>query len=174
MRRWNYLRTAALAAFVVWAAVPGLAVADEGATQTTRPVVLFFMRDIVVGESTLTRTDNGITMHLTADDLPAGVYTAWIPIFEPGGMVPVAAGWVGGHVIGEGGNLTFSVHLNEGEIIEGHPVFPSGAVDDAQGQDIGMVIRYHGPVDPGFLYEQTHTFEPGVAIDALFTRHNAP
>ena len=149
-----------------------VASADE-ATQTTRPVVDFF-EGTLLGVSTLTRTDSGITMHLTAYDLPAGAYSAWLPIFEPNGTVPVAAGWVGGHVIGEGGTLNVSVHLNEGEVIEGHPVFPAGAVEDARGQDIGMVIRYHGPADPGFIYEQTHTFEPDIAIDALRTRHNAP
>jgi hypothetical protein len=156
------------------AARPGLAADDEGATRTTRPVALFGHPDVVLGESTLTRTDDGITMHLTVPDLPAGAYTAWMLIFHPGEMVPAVAGWVGGHVIGEGGNLTFSVHLNEGEIIEGHPVFPSGSVQDARHQDIGMVIRYHGAVDPERLYEQTHTFEPGVSIGALGTRHNAP
>jgi hypothetical protein len=172
MRR--YLKTATFVTCAIWTAHPGPAVADEGATRTTRPVVLFSDPNVVLGASTLTRTDDGITMHLTAPDLPAGAYTAWIPIFHPGEMVPAVAGWVGGHVIGEGGNLTFSVHLNEGEIIEGHPVFPSGSLLDARHQDIGMVIRYHGPVDPDRLYEQTHTFEPGVAIDALRTRHNAP
>jgi hypothetical protein len=143
-------------------------------TVTDRLVVDFETRSIVFGESTLIRTDHGVTMHFTASDLPAGVYTAWMPIFEPGGTVPVVAGRVGGHVVGNGGELTFAVHLKEGEIISGHPVFPSGALLDARGEDIGMVVRYHGPVDPGWIYEQTHTFEPGVAVDALFTRHNAP
>ena len=157
-----------------WASQPN----EEAATQTTRPVVVFDTRmdpePIVVGESTLTRTDDGITMHLTASGVPAGAYTAWIPIFEPGGTMPILAGWVAGHVVGNGGNLTFSVHLQEGEMISGHPAFPSGSLTDARAQDIGMAVRYHGPVDPGRIYEQTHTFEPGVAVDALFTRHNAP
>lgn len=153
----------------------GLKVASaDPATQTTRPVVDFFDRTLILGVSTLTRTDSGVTMHLTAYDLPAGAYSAWVPIFHPGGTVPVAAGWVGGHVIGEGGTLNVAAHLNEGEVIDGHPVFPAGAVEDARLQDIGMVIRYHGPADPGFIYEQTHTFEPDDAVDDLFTIHRAP
>lgn len=171
MIRFTSLRTTALVALAISAAHSGPAGAAD---KTTRPVVDFFDPTMVLGESTLTRTDNGITMRLTAYDLPAGAYTAWIPIFEPGATVPSAAGWVGGHVIGEGGTLNFAVHLKEGEIIDGHPIFPEGALEDAQGQDIGMVIRYHGPVDPGFLYEQTHTFELEVATDALRTRHNVP
>jgi len=135
-------------------------------------VVDFPTRSIVFGESTLTRTDRGITMHLTATGLPAGAYTGWIRIFSEDGSS--VAGRVAGHIVGEGGELTFSAHLNEGEIIGGHPVFPSGSLQDARGQDIVMVVRYHGPEDPGFIYEQTHTFELGVAIDALFTIHFAP
>ena len=150
----------------------------DPATQTTRPVVIFDTRmdpePVVVGVSTLTRTDNGITMHLTAYDMPAGAYSGWIPIFEPGGTVPIAAGRVAGHVIGEGADLTFVAHLKVGEVIEGHPVFAAGAVTDARLQDIGMVVRYHGPAEPGFIYEQTHTFELGIAVDALFTIHRAP
>ena len=148
----------------------------DAATKTTRPVVVFGTQmspnPIVVGESTLTRTDDGITLHLTVDDVLPGVYSGWMPIFGPDG--PIVAGRVAGHVVGEGGRLTLSAHLNEGEIIEGHPVFPSGSLMDARLEDIGMVVRYHGPADPGFIYEQTHTFEPFDAIDALFTRHNAP
>jgi hypothetical protein len=147
---------------------------ERAAIRTTRPVVDFPTRSIFFGESTLTRTDNGITMHLTATGLPAGAYSGWIPIFDPGGTVPVAAGRVAGHVVGEGGELSLTAHLKEGEIISGHPVFPSGSLDDARHQDIGMVVRYHGPADPDRIYEQTHTFEPDAAIDALFTRHNAP
>ena len=175
---WKPMLAGVFVACAVGAVALRLAVAtasgDSGATQTTRPVVDFPTRMIVFGESTLTRTDDGITMHLTASGLPAGAYSGWMPIFESGGTMPVVAGWVAGHVVGNGGNLTFSVHLQEGEMISGHPVFPGGSVTDARAQDIGMVVRYHGPVDPGRVYEQTHTFEPGVAIDALFTRHNAP
>jgi hypothetical protein len=147
--------------------------ANEAAMQTTRPVVDFVTRSIVLGESTLTRTDDGITMHLTASGVPAGVYSGWIPLFHPGGTTPIAAGRVAGHVVGEGGQLTLTAHLQEGEIISGHPVFPSGSLQDARLQDIGMVVRYHGPADPGRIYEQTHTFEPGVATDFLFTIHRA-
>src|SRR5438045_66483 len=39
---------------------------QQGAIVTTSPVVDFATRSIVFGESTLTRTDNGVTAHLTA------------------------------------------------------------------------------------------------------------
>jgi hypothetical protein len=164
-----------LAGVVVACAFGGIALTfawanEHAATQTTSPVVDFATRSIVFGESTLTRTEHGITMHLTASGVPAGAYTAWIPIFGPNG--PIAAGRVAGHVVGEGGELTFSAHLQEGEILSGHPVIPSGSLTDARLQDIGMVVRSHGPADPERIYEQTHTFDNN-AFDYLFTRHNA-
>lgn len=147
---------------------------QQGATQTTRPVLDFVDRSIVRGESTLTRTDHGISMHLTANGVPAGAYSAWIAIFSPGVTGPVAAGRVAGHVLGEGGQLNFTAHLNEGETISGHPVFPSGSLQDARQQEIHMVIRYHGPADPGRIHDQTHTFEPDRASNLLITMHPAP
>jgi hypothetical protein len=149
---------------------------DERAIRTTSDVVDFPTRSIVFGESTLIRTHNGIRIRLTAEGLPAGAYTAWIPIFHPGGTMPAVAGWVDGDVVDEDGELTFSVRLKEGEEISGHPAFPGGSLQDARLQDIGMVVRYHGPAseDPDELLEQLTTFEPGDAVDALFTRHNAP
>ena len=169
-----------LAGVLVACAFGGMALSlawanGNAATQTTRPVFLFGT-STEVGESTLTRTDNGITMRLTVDDVPAGAYTAWIPIFGPGATdPPVTAGWVAGHVVGEGGQLTFTAHLKEGEILSGHPMLSNGgSLTDARLQNIGMVVRSHGPADPGRIYEQTHTFEDGVAFNYLFTRHNAP
>jgi hypothetical protein len=146
----------------------------RGPTVTTSPVTEFVDRSIVRGESTLRRTDHGITMHLRASDVPAGVYTGWIAIFTPGVTGPTAAGRVAGHVVGRGGHLNFAVHLNEGEIISGHPVFPSGSLQDARRQEIHMVVRYHGPADPGRIHEQTHTFEPDRAFNFLITIHPAP
>ncbi len=171
MRRWNFLQLVALMAIVNSAAQTGVA---DPPDKTTRPVVDAPTKMIVYGESKLTRTDQGITLQLKAVNVPPGVYTGWIAFFEPGGTVPLAAGWVSGHVVGNGGRLTLAVHLKEGQVIEGHSVLPGGALVDAQGQDIVMVVRYHGLPDPGRIYLQTHTHDPLGAVDFLFTRHNVP
>jgi hypothetical protein len=170
--KWKLMLAGVLVACAFGGMALSLAWADgNGATQSTQPVVDFKTKSIVWGESTLTRTDNGITMHLTASGVPAGAYTGWIPIFNPGGP-PRTAGWVAGHVVGEGGQLTFTAHLKEGEILEGHPIFSNGgSLQDARAEDIGMVVRSHGPAEPGRIHEQTHTFEDGVATDFLFTIH---
>jgi hypothetical protein len=146
---------------------------SAAAQQTTQPVLDFVHRDVVLGESTLARNDHGVTMHLTIPSTAAGVYTAWWVIFNPGATGPVV-GWAAGHAVGEGGHLTFAAHLNEGEFISGHPVFPSGSLQDAREATVRMVVRYHGPVDPGRVHEQTHTFEPTRAVDFAITTHPPP
>src|SRR5262245_57150571 len=55
----------------------------HGAIQTTSPVVDFATRTIIFGESTLTRTENGVTAHLSASGLAAGVYTFWMRVDDP-------------------------------------------------------------------------------------------
>lgn len=162
----------------------GLKVASaDAATQTTRDVVVFGTQGtpnpIVVGESTLIRKDDGIRMRLRVDNVPPGVYTAWIPIFNTPVGPPRTAGWVDGTVVGRNGKLRFNVRLDEGEILEGHPMFSNNmSLNDARLEDIGMVIRYHGEAsdDPDELFLQLTTFEPDPndAVDAYFTRHNAP
>src|SRR5262249_39257331 len=108
------------------------AASSAAAQQTTQPVLDFVHRDVVLGESTLTRTGHGVTMHLTIPNVQAGVYTAWWVIFNPGVPPPPVVGWAAGHVVGEGGSLTFATQLSEGELISGHPVFPSGTLQDAR------------------------------------------
>ena len=147
--------------------------ASSAPTRTTSPVVEFVDRSIVRGESTLTRTDHGVTIHLRASDMPAGAYTFWWVVFNPGATGPIA-GWGTGHVLGQGGNLNVATHLREGEMISGVPFLPGGTLHDARRGEIWMVVRYHGPVDPGRVYEQTHTYEPGQATDLLITMHRAP
>jgi hypothetical protein len=146
----------------------------NAAARTTSPVVEFANHDVVLGESTLTRNDHGVSIHLTIPDVQAGAYTAWWVVFNPGVSPPPIVGWAAGHAVGAGGDLAFSAHLNEGDVISGHPVFPSGSLEDARAATVRMVVRYHGAVDPGRVYEQTHTFEPARAIDFAITFHRPP
>src|SRR5262249_37914743 len=59
------------------------AVQAAAATQTTSPVVLFSDHSVVVGESTVMRTENGVTAHLTASGLAPGAYTFCIRVHPP-------------------------------------------------------------------------------------------
>jgi hypothetical protein len=148
---------------------------QQGAIQTTSEVRVI-ADGTVVGSSTLTRTDNGVTAHLTASGLPPGAYTFWMKVDRhlPGGGTDTVSGRLAGHVVGEGGNLNFSAHVSVGEVLSGNPDFPSGPLQDPLHAQITLVVRYHGPADPGRIHEQTHTFEAGVAVNYLRSIHAPP
>jgi hypothetical protein len=152
---------------------PDMAASQQnGAIITTSPVVLFSDHSVVVGESTVMRTENGITAHLTATGLAPGVYTFWMKVDVPG--VGTVAGRLAGHVVGQDGILDFSAHVSVGEVLSGHPTFASGPLQDPLHATITLVVRAHGPADPGRIYEQTHTFEPATAVNYLISIHAPP
>jgi hypothetical protein len=122
------------------------------ATQTTSPVTTF--AGAPVGTSTLTRTDSGISFSLSTSGLQAGnAVTIWWMVFNPDG--PLSVQYAAGHVIDEGG-AEFGGYLKVGDtagVINGGP-----GLLDAQGADVVLVVRDHGPADPGRVDEQVHTF----------------
>ena len=146
--------------------------ARTAAVSIPRPVVDFATQSIVYGESTVTRTDNGVTTHLHATGLAPGVYTFWMRVDAPDGGI--VSGRLAGHVVGQSGILNFSAHVSVGEVLSGNPDFPSGPLQDPLHAQIRLVVRYHGPADPGRIHEQTHTFEPGVAVNYLISIHAPP
>ena len=146
--------------------------ARTAAVSIPRPVVDFATQSIAFGESTVTRTANGVTAHLTASGLAPGAYTFWMRVDAPG-MGPVA-GRLAGHVVGQSGNLNFSAHVSVGEVLSGNPDFPSGPLQDPLHAQIRLVVRYHGPADPGRIHEQTHTFEADRAVNFLISVHAPP
>ncbi|MCI0461474.1 MAG: hypothetical protein L0Z62_31370 [Gemmataceae bacterium] len=137
---------------------------QQAATQTTSPVVAI-ADGSVRGESTLLRTDHGVGIHLNTSGLLPGVYTAWWAVFNTPGQGPPTVGFATSHVVGPSGTASFAAHLNEGETLLGHPL-SGGSLVDARTAEIHLVIRYHGPADPGRLDEQLHSFEPGLDTDA--------
>ena len=149
-----------------------LAAQQEAAISTTSPVVDFATRSTVFGESTLMRTDNGVIAHLTASGLAPGAYTFWMKVEAPDGST--VSGRLAGHVVGQDGNVNFAAHVSVGEVLSGNPDFPSGPLQDPLHAQIRLVVRYHGPADPGRIHEQTHTFEPGVAVNFLISVHPPP
>jgi hypothetical protein len=122
------------------------------ATQSTSKVVTFTGTE--VGTSTLTRTDSGIAFSLATSGLQAGhAVTIWWMVFNPDG--PLSVQYAGGHVIDEGGAAEFGGYLQEGDtegVVNGGP-----GLLDAQGANVVLVVRDHGPADPGRVDEQIHT-----------------
>ena len=123
------------------------------ATQSSSPVATF--AGAAVGTSTLTRTDSGIAFSLQTTGLQGGhAVTIWWMVFNPDG--PLSVQYAAGHVIDEGGVAEFGGHLSVGDtegVINGGP-----GLLDAQGADVVLVVRDHGPTDPGTVSEQIHTF----------------
>ncbi len=123
------------------------------ATQDTSPVATF--AGAVVGTSTLIRTGSGISFSLSTSGLEAGhAVTVWWMVFNPDGSVSVQ--YAAGHVIDEGGVAEFGGHLSVGDtdgVINNGP-----GLLDAQGANVVLVVRDHGPADPGRVSQQIHTF----------------
>ncbi len=126
----------------------------------------------VEGSATLHRNNNGVTVNVKTSGLTPGyAYTLWIiPFNEPVGVCAStgctpddlfdAHGDViygTGHVVGGNGKGNFSAHLNEGDTGR----VTEYGLTDAQGAEIHVVIRCHGPAIPGMISEQIHTFNGG-------------
>jgi len=116
------------------------------ATQTTSPV----------GTSTLTRTGSGTSFSLRTTGLQAGhAVTVWWMVLNPDGSVSVQ--YAAGHVIDEGGAAEFGGYLQVGDtdgVINDGP-----GLLDATGANVVLVVRDHGPADPGRVNQQVHTFD---------------
>jgi hypothetical protein len=129
-------------------------ISRAGADIPTRSPVTTFA-GAVVGTSTLARTDSGIAFSLSTTELQAGnAVTIWWMVFNPNGSVSVQ--YAAGHVIDEGGGAEFGGALQEGDtggVINGGP-----GLLDAQGANVVLVVRDHGPTDPRMVEQQIHTF----------------
>ena len=126
------------------------------ATQSTSPVTTF--AGATVGTSTLTRTGSGASFSLSTSGLQAGhAVTIWWMVFNPNGSLSVQ--YAAGHVIDDSGVAEFGGALQEGDL---DGVINKGpGLLDAQGANVVLVVRDHGPAspDPDIAYQQTHTFD---------------
>lgn len=165
MKRLSYVYFAAVAVVALSAANSKPAFADE----PTYSGVYTFGSNELTGVSALVRTDDGVSMTLKTTGLEPGAYTVWWVVFNPD-VAGMSVGFAAGHVVGANGTATFAANLREGEPLS----IAGGPLEDARGADIHLVVRYHGPVDPLHLYDQLHTFEPGIAVNVQYSVHEAP
>jgi hypothetical protein len=114
----------------------------------------------VHGSASLVRTDNGISMTFHTSGLPAGeAVTIWWILLGNGGNV-VSGQFADGHVVGGDGTANFAGHLSVGDTSGCfHPLFPCAGLTDARGQTVILLLRVHGPKDPGRIPLQIHTSE---------------
>ena len=149
----------------------GLPVAGSADSATRQTADVFEWDDIalapttnpptVVGEASLVRRDNGISMTFRTTGLPAGEpITIWWIIIDGRGVV--SGQYAAGHVVGNNGVASFAGSLAEGDTSGCfHPAFPCEGLTDAREQTVLLLARTHGAKDAGSVPLQIHTSEAG-------------
>jgi hypothetical protein len=128
------------------------------ATQTTSDVTLTSDPSVVVGTSTLTRTESGISFTLETTGLePGHAITIWWMVTNPDGGVAVL--YATGRVIGKNGGQ-FAGYLEVGDST-GYVMGDDTTLEDALEATVTLVVRDHGPINPGEV--------PGVIDDQIRT-----
>ncbi|MCI0540675.1 MAG: hypothetical protein L0Z50_36200 [Verrucomicrobiales bacterium] len=132
---------------------------------------------IVVGSSTLVRKPNGVSFTFAATGLPEGhAVTIWICIirsFEPFVFDCLRGA---GHIVGGGGTVHLAGALQVGDVSESiSPLLGTDGLGllDSYNEEIHLVLRDHGPADPGRIDEQIHSYEGdcGTCVDILCSIH---
>jgi hypothetical protein len=133
-----------------------------------------------VGDSTLVRTERGVTGTLRTRGLEPGPHTMWWVVWNnPAACgadgcseadfgkpeVDADIGYAAGVVVGESGRGAFAARLQEGRPLAGFPaefgITSGSGLIDAAGAEVWLVVRSHGPRIPGLVGEMTHTFHAG-------------
>jgi hypothetical protein len=151
--------------------------ARTAAVRTTSPVVDFADHSIVLpGSSTLTRTEDGISIHLKTSGLtPGHAYTFWWGIVSSPGA-DLIGGRITGLVVGPNGKAEVSGRLDVGAMV-GEPAIPGheGTLTEQAALHglIQVVVRDHGPALTGrALFEQLHTFQADTAVNVRVSIHD--
>jgi hypothetical protein len=127
------------------------------ATQTTSNVTLISDPSVVVGTSTLTRTESGISFSLETSGLePGHAVTIWWMVVNPDGGVAVL--YAAGHVINEDGTAEFGGYLQVGDSDGALSMGTDTSLEDALNATVYLVVRDHGPAKPGLVNQQIQTF----------------
>jgi hypothetical protein len=130
------------------------------ATQTIRStsdVTLISDPSVVVGTSTLTRTESGISFSLQTSGLePGHAVTVWWMVVNPDGGVAVL--YAAGHVIDDSGTAEFGSYLQVGDSDGALDMGTDTTLEDALQATVYLVVRDHGLADPRTVSKQIQTF----------------
>ena len=128
----------------------------SAATRTTSDVTLIADPSVIVGTSSLSRTDSGISFTLETSGLQAGhAVTVWWMVVNPVGGVAVL--YAAGHVIGDDGTTSFAGYLAVGDSTD-YVMGDDTSLEDAPQATVYLVVRDHGPANPKTVNAQIHTF----------------
>jgi len=107
--------------------------------------------EIEGASATLIRNKNGITANFKTNGLkPGNAYTFWFVVFgeTPG---PPKSTFAAGHIVGGSGKAQFS----------GHKSFEEGVFENPLTAEVHLVVRTHGPAQPGMIPSMIHTIGGG-------------
>ena len=151
------MRRRLLVAFLTVGLLAAIPLSRAGAaTQTTSDVTLISDPSVVVGTSTLTRTESGISFTLQTTGLdPGHAVTVWWMVTNPDGGVAVL--YATGRIIGKNGGQ-FGGYLQVGDST-GYVMGDDTTLEDALEATVTFVVRDHGPMKPGVINDQIRTFE---------------
>ena len=147
------------------------------------PVVDHTFTVIPGTSSTLHRTQNGITVNFkTSGLIPGNAYTMWWVIwnkpnecedpghcidtdFPNGEAIELDVLYAAGHIAGASGTGNFSAHLSVGD--NSGSLFGADApgLKFPQSSEVHLVLRSHGPAQPGMTDDQIHTVGGGCTTD---------
>lgn len=176
-------RLRVLGVSVATALVVALAPAGAASQHTTRPVFdiasVFAGMPVVVGSSTVVRTDSGASATVETSGLvPGHVVTLWWVVFNNpeacvAGIPPVSHCGppdestteaqpsilpATGRIVAADGTARYGAYLRMGDA--SRALFGPGLLDP-RGAEIILVLRTHGPKIPQLLSEMLHTFGAG-------------
>jgi hypothetical protein len=143
----------ALALVGLLSAIP---LSRAGAASQTTSDVTQKSDGATVGTSTLTRTSSGISFTLQTSGLQAGhAVTVWWMAANPDGGMAVL--YAAGHVIDDSSSGEFGGRLAVGDS-DGWVMGSDQSLEDALQATVTLVVRDHGPANPGMVADQVHTF----------------
>jgi hypothetical protein len=168
-------------AFVVVSTLSSLTAQAGPASISTSPVIFLSDFTPVAGASSkIVRNDNGVTVSVSTTVDP-GTYTMWMLLWNDPSQCGGSPGlecdpavdaldcvlFTAGHVVGNNGTLNYSGHRrvydSSGSIVEeGVPGPPcASGLTNPQGAAIHLIIRSHGPKQPGQVNLQISTLLGG-------------
>ena len=167
---------------------PGLptavtAVDELAASAETSDADVVLMSDgaTVVGQSHLTRNQNGIRANVRTSGLtPGDVVTLWLVAFQdPDGCIDAcdsppedlgpgraALGLAGAQIVPSSGKVTIAGKFDVGDEAALVQFGSVDVFDTPFGSEVHLVIRAHGPVIPELLAEQMGSFNGGCPPNA--------
>jgi hypothetical protein len=164
--------------FVVISTLSGLTAQADPASISTAPVVELLSGDfnVVAGASSkIVRNDNGVTVSVSTTVDP-GTYTMWMLLWNDPDSCTGSPGlecdpdvdfmdcvlFTAGHVVGNNGTLNYTGHRkiydSSGAI---GPFECANGLTNPQGAAIHLIIRSHGPKQPGQVNLQISTVGGG-------------